>query len=122
VLPAILDDAGGVLAYGRKRRLASPGLRKAVIARDRGCTFPGCPRTAAQSEIHHATDWANGGPTDLNNLAIACGYHNTEGPKQGWQTIMLDGIPHWQPPDWHPHKQPMRNYLHHPELLTPPPE
>jgi hypothetical protein len=69
VLPAILNDAGGVLAYGRKRRLASPGLRKAVIARDRGCTFPGCPRTAAQSEIHHATDWANGGPTDLNNLA-----------------------------------------------------
>jgi hypothetical protein len=121
VLPAILNDAGGVLAYGRKRRLASPGLRTAVIARDRGCTFPGCPRTAAQSEIHHAIDWALGGPTDLNNLAIACGYHN-EGPKIGWRTVMIDGIPHWQPPDLHPHKQPLRHYLHHPELLTPPRE
>jgi hypothetical protein len=98
VLPAILNDAGGVLAYGRKRRLAAAGLRKAVIARDRGCTFPGCSRTAAQSEIHHAIAWANGGSTDLNNLAVACGYHNTEAPKMGWQTIMLDGIPHGNHP------------------------
>src|SRR6185437_10855243 len=51
LLPAILDDAGGILAYGRSRRLASAGQRKALFARDRGCTFPGCTRTAAQSEI-----------------------------------------------------------------------
>ena len=68
VLPAILNDAGGVLAYGTGRRLASPGQRKAAFTRDRGCTFPSCPRTAAQSEIHHATNWAHGGRTDLNNL------------------------------------------------------
>ncbi|HEX4728715.1 MAG TPA: DUF222 domain-containing protein, partial [Jatrophihabitans sp.] len=104
-LPAVLDDAGGVLAYGRGRRLASAGQRKALFARDRGCTFPGCTRTAAQSEIHHITDWARGGRTDLKTLAIACGYHNNEGPKQGWRTVMLNGIPHWQPPPWHPDQQ-----------------
>jgi len=120
VLPQILNDCGGILAYGTGRRLASTGMRKATFARDRGCTFPGCPRTAAQSEIHHATDWAKGGRTDLDNLAIACGYHNTEGPKQGWRTMMLDGVPHWQPPPWHPVQKPLRNYLHHPELLRPP--
>jgi Domain of unknown function (DUF222) len=118
MLPAILDDAGGILAYGRSRRLASVGQRKALFARDRGCTFPGCTRTAAQSEIHHATDWATGGHTNLDTMAIACGYHNTEAPKQNWRTIMIDGIPHWQPPPWHPSQQPQRNYLHHPELLT----
>ena len=117
-LPAILDDTGGILAYGRSRRLASPGQRKALFARDRGCTFPGCARTAAQSEIHHTTDWARGGHTNLETMAIACGYHNNEGPKQGWRTVMIDGIPHWQPPPWHPIKQPQRNYLHHPELIT----
>src|SRR6185503_6905377 len=116
-LPAILDDAGGILAYGRSRRLASPGQRKALFARDRGCAFPGCDRTAAQSEIHHTTDWALGGRTDLKTLAIACGYHNTEAPKEGWRTVMIDGIPHWQPPPWHPDQQPQRNYLHHPELI-----
>jgi hypothetical protein len=120
VLPAVLDDAGGILAYGNTRRLAAPGMRKALFARDRGCTFPGCDRSAARSEIHHATDWALGGLTDLDNLATACGYHNTQAPKMGWRTVMIDGIPHWQPPTWHPSQQPQRNYLHHPELLRPP--
>ncbi|MFL6163217.1 MAG: DUF222 domain-containing protein [Jatrophihabitantaceae bacterium] len=119
VLPAVLTDAGGILAYGRGRRLASPGQRKALFARDRGCTFPGCDRPAARSEIHHATDWAHGGHTDLNSMAIACGYHNTQAPQQGWRTVMLNGIPHWQPPDWHPIKRPLRNHLHHPEFPLP---
>jgi hypothetical protein len=118
VLPAVLDDNGGILAYGRSRRLASPGQRKALFARDRGCTFPGCDRTAAQSEIHHTTDWASGGHTDLDTMAIACGFHNNQAPKQNWHTVMIDGIPHWQPPPWHPEQQPLRNHLHHPELLT----
>jgi len=118
MLPAILADTGGILAYGRARRLSSPGQRKALFARDRGCTFPGCGHSAAQSEIHHATDWAKGGGTDISNMAITCGYHNAEAPAQGWQTVMIDGIPHWQPPSWHPVQQPLRNYLHHPELLA----
>ncbi|MFL6163934.1 MAG: DUF222 domain-containing protein [Jatrophihabitantaceae bacterium] len=117
VLPAVLDDAGGILAYGRGRRLAAPGQRKALFARDRGCTFPGCDRPAAKSEIHHATDWAHGGHTNLDSMAIACGYHNNLAPAQGWRTVMLNGIPHWQPPAWHPIKRPQRNHLHHPELL-----
>jgi hypothetical protein len=118
VLPAVLNDAGGILAYGTGRRIAAIGQRKAVFARDRGCTFPGCARTAAQSEIHHATDWALGGETNLDNLAIACAYHNNHAPKMGWRTMLIDGVPHWQPPAWHPDQRPQRNYLHHPELLT----
>jgi Domain of unknown function (DUF222) len=121
-LPAVLDDNGGILGYGRSRRLASPGQRKALFARDRGCTFPGCTRTAAQSEIHHTTDWAAGGSTNLDSMAIACGYHNTQAPKMGWNTLMVNGIPHWQPPPWHPTQQPLRNHLHHPELLRTPGE
>jgi hypothetical protein len=118
MLPTVLSQAGDVLAFGRGKRLASAGQRKALFARDGGCTFPGCDRTAAQSEIHHTTDWARGGPTNLNAMAIACGYHNNEAPKQGWRTVMLNGIPHWQPPPWHPEQQPQRNYLHHPELIS----
>jgi hypothetical protein len=118
LLPTVLSDAGDVLAFGRGRRLASPGQRKALFARDRGCTFPGCHKTAAQSEIHHTTDWARGGRTDLRTMAIACGYHNNEAPKQGWRTVMIDSVPHWKPPPWHPNQEPQRNYLHHPELLT----
>ncbi|HTZ42368.1 MAG TPA: DUF222 domain-containing protein [Jatrophihabitans sp.] len=119
VIPAVLDQELGIMAYGRGKRLAGAGQRKALFARDRGCTFPGCARTAAESEIHHATDWVAGGPTDLDNLAVTCGYHNSEAPRQGWSTVFIDGRPHWQPPVWRdPDQRPRRNWLHHPEQLA----
>jgi len=97
-LPVVLNDAGGILAYGRARRLASPAQRLALMARDKGCTFPRCRETASRSEVHHITDWVNGGTTDTDKLALACGYHNNEAPRQDWYAIMLDGVPHWVPP------------------------
>ena len=118
LIPAVLGGTGGIIDFGRGRRLASRGQRRALFARDRGCTFPGCTRSAAQSEIHHATDWIKGGRTDIGSLAVVCGYHNNEAPRQGWQTVMLDGIPHWKPPRWRdPEQRLQRNYLHHPELV-----
>jgi hypothetical protein len=53
VVPVVCDEAGGILAYGRSRRLASTGQRLALAARDRGCTFPGCSRPVAWTEVHH---------------------------------------------------------------------
>jgi hypothetical protein len=121
MLPVVLNNAGGVLAFGRERRLASPGQRLALTARDKGCTLPGCHRSAAQSEIHHLTDWASGGHTDLDNLAIACGYHNNEAPKQGWHATMINGVPHWIPPACRdPQQKPLRNTLHDPVPVKPP--
>jgi hypothetical protein len=37
IMPVVLGDAGGVLGYGLTRRTASPGQRRALAARDRGC-------------------------------------------------------------------------------------
>ena len=112
-LPVVLNDAGGILAYGRARRLAAPGQRLALIARDRGCSFPRCRETASRSEVHHLTDWANGGSTDTDNLALACGYHNTEAPRQHWYAIMLHGTPHWVPPQHIDRdRTPQRNRVH----------
>ena len=120
IVPVVLGDCGEVLDYGRRRRLASSGQRRALFARDRGCTFPDCTRSAASSEIHHATEWTHGGQTNVSTMAIACGYHNNEAPRQGWKTLMINGIPHWQPPSWRdPERKPLRNFMHHPELLKP---
>jgi hypothetical protein len=47
----VLNDAGGILAYGRARRLASPAQRLALIARDQGCTFPGVRREALVDRV-----------------------------------------------------------------------
>ena len=51
-------------------------------------------------------------------MAVVCGYHNNEAPRMGWQTLMINGIPHWKPPRWRdPDQRLQRNYLHHPELV-----
>jgi hypothetical protein len=112
-LPVVLNQASGILAYGRARRLASPGQRLALMARDKGCTFPRCRETASRSEVHHLTDWAHGGSTDLDALALACGYHNNEAPRQDWYAVMINGIPHWVPPAHiDPDRKPQRNRVH----------
>ena len=118
LIPAVFGDSGEILTLGRKHRLASPAQRRALFARDRGCTFPDCPKTAAESEIHHATEWIHGGKTDVDTMTVVCGYHNNEAPRMGWQTLMINGIPHWKPPKWRdPEQRLQRNYLHHPELV-----
>jgi hypothetical protein len=70
IVPVIFSDTGGVLAYGRERRLASVGQRLALAARDGGCSFPGCDRPPAWTEVHHVTEWITGGPTDLDNMTL----------------------------------------------------
>jgi hypothetical protein len=86
----VLNGAGGILAYGRARRLAAPGQRLALMARDKGCSFPRCRETASRSEVHHITDWAKGGTTDIDNQTLACPYHNNEAPRQDWYAIMIE--------------------------------
>jgi Domain of unknown function (DUF222) len=44
IVPVVIGDAGGILGYGLTRRTASNGQRRALAARDRGCSFPGCDR------------------------------------------------------------------------------
>jgi hypothetical protein len=51
-------------------------LKKAVFARDRGCTFPGCHHTRFL-DTHHVKHWAEGGETKLDNLLVLCTTHHT---------------------------------------------
>jgi hypothetical protein len=113
-LPVVLDQELATVAFGRGRRLASRGQRLAEFARDIGCTFPGCRRTAAQSQIQHMIDWAEQeGPTDVDNLTITCGFHNNQAPKQGWSAVLVRGIVHWIPPALiDPARTAQRNYIH----------
>ena len=73
---AFLDRNGVPLNLGRTRRIATRGQSAALIARDAGCSFPGCDRAPEWSERHHVIPWIEGGPTDLNNLTLLCVYHH----------------------------------------------
>ena len=64
------------LDVGRKTRVVSAGLRRALVVRDRGCTYAGCDRPPQWCDAHHIEPWATGGPTSLDNLRLLCRRHH----------------------------------------------
>lgn len=68
----ISDPAGITLSYGRERRFASDAQIGALLAVwGHQCAMPGCTHTRF-IEIHHITEWAEGGRTDMDNLIPLC--------------------------------------------------
>jgi len=94
-----------------------------LYATERGCTHPGCDVPANWCQVHHVNDWRRGGPTDIDNLTLACGPDNRLADQNGWRTRKnAKGETEWlPPPDLHPHNlgQPRTNTYHHPEKLLP---
>jgi hypothetical protein len=104
------DSQGGVLTCGRQRRYANPDQIDALIARDGGCAFPSCDHPADWCQRHHIHDWANGGPTNIDNLVLLCSYHHRKFLSQGWRITVKDKIPSFIPPPCiDPHQKPLRN-------------
>ncbi|MDS0140167.1 MULTISPECIES: DUF222 domain-containing protein [unclassified Amycolatopsis] len=116
VIPAVLGAKSEPLNLGRLRRLISAGLRRALFLRDRGCAFPGCHRPPRHCQGHHIRHWADGGPTDLNNLVLMCAHHHRLLHRSGWEVrIAADGLPEFLPPIFlDRRRKPRRNNLHEP--------
>jgi hypothetical protein len=81
------------LSIGRAARTIPAHLRTALCLRDQGCRFPGCDRPPAWTDGHHIIHWADGGPTELDNLVSLCRRHHRAVHEQGWRIHMADGIP-----------------------------
>ena len=69
------DVDGSPIDVGRRQRRLTMALRRALLARDRSCRFPGC---GARRHLHghHIQHWADEGPTDLANLVLICSFHH----------------------------------------------
>ncbi len=123
---AVFDGATSqALDLFRTKRVASPAQRIMLIARDGGCTKPCCAVGAYGSQVHHAvTDWAAGGNTNIDNLALACGPDNRlVDNNNGWTTtINNQGDVEWTPPPHLDTGQTRINYYHRPEKLLRPPQ
>ena len=114
ILPVVLGGPGQILDAGRNRRTATGPLRRALTLRDGGCTFPACDRPPRWCDSHHIKHWADGGPTDLDNLVLLCGQHHRQIHQGDW-TVQLgtDRLPQFLPPAYIDHtRRPRRNIFH----------
>jgi len=90
IIPAVLGTRSEVLDVGRLARLVTPAIWRAIVARDRGCRFPGCTRPPLMCQAHHVVHWADGGPTSLANLLLLCGHHHRLVHSGPWQVRFDD--------------------------------
>jgi hypothetical protein len=83
----LLGPASTVIDVGRSKRVVTPAQRKAPVARDQHCAWPGCDRPVSFTNAHHLVHWIHGGPTDLPNLALICYRHHFMVHELGWQLV-----------------------------------
>jgi hypothetical protein len=91
----LLSGPGGLASFLRRRELGArlggpslpldigysetipPGIRNAVVLRDRKCRWAGgCNQPASACEVHHTRHKANGGPTSTADCVLLCTFHH----------------------------------------------
>ena len=111
-------DKGRAVGLCHGKRLASPGQRIVLYAKDRGCSAPGCDVPGYLCEVHHVDDYAACLTTHMDNLTFACGSHHRLVKPGGWNTRKrANGDTEWIPPPHLDRGQPRVNTFHHPETL-----
>jgi hypothetical protein len=111
-------DRGKAMALYHTKRLASPGQRIVLYAKDRGCSAPGCDIKGYYCEVHHVTDYATCQTTDVNDLTFACGPQHRLLRPGGWTTRKnARGDTEWIPPAHLDRGRTRVNTFHHPEKL-----
>ena len=72
----VMKGTSEVLDLGRRTRLVTPALRRAVEIRDRTCTEEGCDVPAEECDVHHVVPWWAGGETSVANSKLQCRWHH----------------------------------------------
>jgi hypothetical protein len=98
-LRLVFHRAGDIRAVSHLGRTINRSLRTALVHRDRTCVVPGCG-TSFGLEVDHVIPFAEGGPTELDNLALLCHHHHFLKTYEGW-VLSRDatgptGTPRWR--------------------------
>ena len=64
--------------YSDTQRCFTEQQRLALIARDGGCSFPGCDTPPGLYQAHHLIPWQDSRRTSVDNGTLVCGYHHRE--------------------------------------------
>ncbi|MEU5878922.1 DUF222 domain-containing protein [Spirillospora sp. NPDC047279] len=129
VSPLLLGPNNVPLYLGHTVRIATRGQRQVLETQYDTCAVRGCEVPGFLCEVDHVDGWALGNsPTDVNKLALCCGWHNrwkhthpkqmqiikNEAGRYVYRTLPPDGIArsrrgrHGRPPGqaenpWHDH-------------------
>ncbi len=88
------DKRGNPLNVSRKHRVVQPPLKRALLARDKCCRYPGCTHEK-WLDAHHVEHWADGGETSLDNTLLLCSTHHRLLHEGGFR-IKKDGGGAWR--------------------------
>ena len=86
-LTRVLMQDSVVIDVGRSERVIKGPRRRALIARDGHCRWPGCERPASRCDGHHLVHWLHGGGGELENQVLLCGRHHWKVHEGGWQLV-----------------------------------
>ncbi|NDU77177.1 DUF222 domain-containing protein, partial [Actinomadura sp. DSM 109109] len=76
VSPLLLGKDNTPLYLGRTQRFATPAQRRVLETLNPTCAVQGCQVPGTLCEVDHVHGWALGSPTDIDQLTLACGWHN----------------------------------------------
>src|SRR5256885_11928374 len=112
-LPAVMNGNSKPLDVAVPQYVVPAHIRRGLVLRDRGCSFPSCNRPASTTDAHHIKSHLKGGPTQLENLVLLCPGHHRLIHRSEW-TVRLDnnGTAWFTPPPYiDPERTPRRNQL-----------
>ena len=97
----VLGADGEPIDLGRLERHPTPGQRRVLEARDRGCAVPGCDRRPSWCDAHHIIEWGppHNGPTDIDNLVLLCRHHHRRIHRNTLRVTMIERRPRFFLPD-----------------------
>src|ERR1700722_10986443 len=90
LLGAPLNTKSVILDIGYSDTIPE-SIRRAVIARDKGCAWPGgCHRRPAACDVHHVKHKKHGGKTSVKDCVLLCQYHHDICiHRLGWEIELL---------------------------------
>ena len=111
IIPVVMGGKSEPLDVGRAMRTVPLSIRRALVARDRGCAFPGCDRPPGMCQAHHCRHWIDNGETSVENCVLLCESHHRHVHHTGWEILIHHGHVEFIPPAI---IDPTRTPLHHP--------
>lgn len=86
----VLMQDSVVIDVGRAERTIKGPRRRALIARDRHCQWPGCERPGSWCDGHHIVHWLHGGGGDIENQVLLCLRHHHKVHEANWQLVRTE--------------------------------